>query len=125
LPNPSDFGIYSIYLVIIGFGVPLSILGLYDPMYKEYFDKNTLIKRYNIGYSAWNKKISNVAHDLNKILNNKNKIKILSNNSRNLGKKYFAKEKLLDDIYEVIHNNLTFEKSVKINHIIPKVFKTL
>lgn len=48
LPNPSDFGIFNIYSLIVGFGTPLSILGLYDAMFREYFEEDDFQYKYNV-----------------------------------------------------------------------------
>lgn len=48
LPNSSDFGIYSMYTTIIGFGTPLAVLGLYDAMFREYFEKEDLQYKYDV-----------------------------------------------------------------------------
>jgi O-antigen/teichoic acid export membrane protein len=48
LPDASDFGVYSMYSTIVGFGTPLAILGLYDAMFREYFEKEDLQYRYNV-----------------------------------------------------------------------------
>ncbi|WP_430884117.1 oligosaccharide flippase family protein [Fusibacter sp. JL216-2] len=48
LPDASDFGVYSMYTTVVGFGTPLAILGLYDAMFREYFEKEDLEYRYNV-----------------------------------------------------------------------------
>lgn len=48
LPNTSDFGVYSMYTTIIGFGAPLAILGLYDAMFREFFEKDDLEYRFDV-----------------------------------------------------------------------------
>lgn len=48
LPDASDFGVYSMYTTIVGFGTPLAILGLYDAMFREYFEKEDLQYRYDV-----------------------------------------------------------------------------
>lgn len=52
LPNPSDFGIFNIYSLIVGFGSPLAILGLYDAMFREYFEKDDFQYKYNVTTTA-------------------------------------------------------------------------
>ncbi len=52
LPNPSDFGIFNIYSLIVGFGTPLSILGLYDAMFREYFEEDDFQYKYNVTTTA-------------------------------------------------------------------------
>lgn len=37
LPNPSDFGIYSMFQTITGFGVPIALFGISDAVFREYF----------------------------------------------------------------------------------------
>jgi O-antigen/teichoic acid export membrane protein len=48
LPDASDFGVYSMYTTIVGFGTPLVVLGLYDAMFREYFEKDEMQYRYNV-----------------------------------------------------------------------------
>ncbi|MBF7097821.1 oligosaccharide flippase family protein [Alkalibacter mobilis] len=48
LPDASDFGVYSMYTTIVGFGTPLAILGLNDAMFREYYEKEDLEYRYNV-----------------------------------------------------------------------------
>lgn len=48
LPDASDFGVYSMYTTIVGFGTPLVVLGLNDAMFREYFEKDDLQYRYNV-----------------------------------------------------------------------------
>jgi O-antigen/teichoic acid export membrane protein len=48
LPDASDFGIYSMYATIVGFGTPFAVLGLYDAMFREYFEKDDLQYKYNV-----------------------------------------------------------------------------
>jgi O-antigen/teichoic acid export membrane protein len=48
LPDASDFGVYSMYTTIIGFGTPFAILGLYDAMFREYFEKDDQKYRYDV-----------------------------------------------------------------------------
>ena len=40
LPDTSAFGIFDMYNVIVGFATPLAILGLYDAMFREFFEKD-------------------------------------------------------------------------------------
>ena len=39
LPDTSSFGISDMYIVIVNFGINLSLLGIYDAMFREYFEK--------------------------------------------------------------------------------------
>lgn len=52
LPDASDFGVYSMYTTIVGFGTPLAILGLYDAMFREYFESDNIQYRYNVTTTA-------------------------------------------------------------------------
>ena len=52
LPNASDFGVYGMYNLIIGFGTPLVILGLNDAMFREYFEKEDQQYRYDVTTTA-------------------------------------------------------------------------
>lgn len=52
LKDPSDFGIYDMYNLIIGFGSPLAMLGMYDAMFREYFEKEDQQYRYNVTSTA-------------------------------------------------------------------------
>ena len=38
LNSPTAFGIYSTYITIIGFGTPLVVFGMYDAVFREYFE---------------------------------------------------------------------------------------
>lgn len=48
LPNTADFGIYDMYNLIIGFGTPFVILGLFDAMFREYFEKEDYQYRLDV-----------------------------------------------------------------------------
>ena len=48
LPNTSDFGIYNMFSLLVGFGTPFAILGLYDAMFRLYFEKEDQQYRYDI-----------------------------------------------------------------------------
>lgn len=48
LPNASDFGIYNMFSLLVGFGTPLAILGLYDAMFRQYFEKDNLQYKYDV-----------------------------------------------------------------------------
>ncbi len=48
LPDASDFGVYSMYTTIVGFGTPLAVLGLYDAMFRQYFEKDDQQYRYDV-----------------------------------------------------------------------------
>ncbi len=52
LTDPSDFGVYDMYNLIVGFGSPLAMLGIYDAMFREYFEKEDLAYRYNVTSTA-------------------------------------------------------------------------
>jgi O-antigen/teichoic acid export membrane protein len=52
LTNPSDFGVFDMYNLIIGFGTPLAVLGMYDAMFREYFEKDDQQYRYNVTATA-------------------------------------------------------------------------
>ena len=42
LPDTSSFGIFDMFNVIVGFASPLAILGLYDAMFREFFEKDDI-----------------------------------------------------------------------------------
>jgi O-antigen/teichoic acid export membrane protein len=48
LPNPASFGVYGIYTSVVGFGTPLAVMGLYDAMFREYFEKDSINYKYNV-----------------------------------------------------------------------------
>ncbi len=52
LTDPSDFGVYDMFNQIIGFGSPLIMLGMYDAMFREYFEKEDASYRYNVTTTA-------------------------------------------------------------------------
>lgn len=52
LTDPSDFGIYDMYNLIIGFGSPLAMLGMYDAMFREFFEKDDEQYRYDVTSTA-------------------------------------------------------------------------
>lgn len=52
LKDPSDFGVYDMYNLIIGFGSPLVMLGMYDAMFREYFEKEEQKYKYNVTTTA-------------------------------------------------------------------------
>ena len=52
LSDPSDFGVYDMYNTIVGFGSPLAMLGMYDAMFREYFEKDDQEYRYNVTTTA-------------------------------------------------------------------------
>jgi len=52
LSNPSDFGIYDMYNLIIGFGSPFVMLGMYDAMFREYFESDNKQYKYNVTSTA-------------------------------------------------------------------------
>lgn len=52
MPNPSDFGVFTMFMLIIGFGTPLAVLGLYDAMFREYFEKEDQEYRYRVTTTA-------------------------------------------------------------------------
>ena len=52
LSDPSDFGVYDMYNTIIGFGSPLAMLGMYDAMFREYFERDDQQYRYNVTATA-------------------------------------------------------------------------
>lgn len=52
LSDPSDFGVYDMYNLIVGFGSPLVMLGVYDAMFREYFEKDDQEYRYNVTSTA-------------------------------------------------------------------------
>jgi O-antigen/teichoic acid export membrane protein len=40
LISPADFGLYDIFMVIVGLSTSISMLGIQDAMFKEYYEKN-------------------------------------------------------------------------------------
>lgn len=40
LNSPTAYGIYTTYITIIGFGTPLVVFGMYDAVFREYFEFN-------------------------------------------------------------------------------------
>lgn len=48
LPDASDFGVYSMYTSIVGLGTPLAVLGLYDAMFRQYFENDDQQYRYDV-----------------------------------------------------------------------------
>jgi O-antigen/teichoic acid export membrane protein len=48
LPDTSAFGIFDMFSVIVGFATPLAILGLYDAMFREYFEKDDQQYKYDV-----------------------------------------------------------------------------
>lgn len=52
LKDPSDFGVYDMYNLIIGFGSPLVMLGMYDAMFREYFEKDDQEYQHNVTTTA-------------------------------------------------------------------------
>lgn len=48
LPDTSAFGIFDMFNVIVGFASPLAILGLYDAMFREFFEKDDIQYKYNV-----------------------------------------------------------------------------
>lgn len=52
LSDSSDFGVYDMYNLIVNFGSPLAMLGIYDAMFREYFEKDDQQYRYNVTVAA-------------------------------------------------------------------------
>jgi O-antigen/teichoic acid export membrane protein len=52
LSDPSDFGVFDMFNLIVGFGSPLVVLGMYDAMFREYFEKEDQEYRYNVTTTA-------------------------------------------------------------------------
>ncbi|MEN6590767.1 MAG: oligosaccharide flippase family protein [Fervidobacterium sp.] len=52
LPDTSAFGIFDMYNVIVGFATPLAVLGLYDAMFREFFEKDDQQYKYNVTATA-------------------------------------------------------------------------
>jgi len=52
LSDPSDYGVYDMYNTIIGFGSPLAMLGMYDAMFREYFEKEDQQYRFDVTSTA-------------------------------------------------------------------------
>lgn len=52
LPDTSAFGIFDMFSVIVGFATPLAILGLYDAMFREFFEKDDQQYKYDVTTTA-------------------------------------------------------------------------
>lgn len=52
LPNTEAFGIFDMFNLIIGFGTPLAVMGLYDAMFREYFEKDDQQYKYDVTTTA-------------------------------------------------------------------------
>lgn len=52
LSGPSDYGVYDMYTTIVGFGSPLAMLGMYDAMFREYFEKEDQQYKFNVTSTA-------------------------------------------------------------------------
>ncbi len=52
LTNPSDYGVFDMYNLIVSFGSSLAILGIYDAMFREYFEKDEQEYKYNVTCTA-------------------------------------------------------------------------
>ena len=52
LPNTSDFGNFDMFNLIMNFGSQIAILGMYDAMFREYFEKEEQQYRYNVTATA-------------------------------------------------------------------------
>lgn len=52
LKDPSDYGVFDMYQLIVSFGSPLAMLGLYDAMFREYFEKDDQEYKYNVTSTA-------------------------------------------------------------------------
>ncbi len=48
LPNTEAFGFFDMFNLIIGFGTPLAVMGLYDAMFREYFEKDDQQYKYDV-----------------------------------------------------------------------------
>lgn len=48
LPNSEAFGIFDMFTLIINFGAPLAVMGLYDAMFREYFEKDDQQYKYDV-----------------------------------------------------------------------------
>ncbi len=52
LTDPSDYAIYDLYSLIVSLGFPLVLLGVYDSMFREYFEKDDEKYKNNVAYTA-------------------------------------------------------------------------
>lgn len=52
LPDTSAFGIFDMFNVIVGFAAPLAVLGLYDAMFREFFEKEDQQYKYDVTTTA-------------------------------------------------------------------------
>lgn len=48
LPNTEDFGRFDLYNMIINFGSSFALLGLYDAMFREYFEKEDILYKKKV-----------------------------------------------------------------------------
>ncbi|MDO7975851.1 oligosaccharide flippase family protein [Oceanotoga teriensis] len=48
LPNTEAFGIFDMFTLIINFGAPLAVMGLYDAMFREYFEKEDQQYKFDV-----------------------------------------------------------------------------
>jgi O-antigen/teichoic acid export membrane protein len=46
--SPTEFGVYNLYNLLVGFGMPLAMLGLYVAMFREYFEKEDQQYKYDV-----------------------------------------------------------------------------
>ena len=52
LLDVSDYGVFNMYSLVIGFGTPFAILGLYDVMFREYFEKDDQQYKHDVTTTA-------------------------------------------------------------------------
>lgn len=52
LPNASDYGLYNMFSLLVGFGTPFAVLGLYDAMFRQYFEKDDQQYKYDVTTTA-------------------------------------------------------------------------
>lgn len=48
LPDASNYGVYSIFNLLIEFGTSFAVLGLYDAMFRQYFEKDSKQYKYDV-----------------------------------------------------------------------------
>jgi Membrane protein involved in the export of O-antigen and teichoic acid len=52
LPDTSDYAVFDMFSLILAFGTSLAVMGMYDAMFREYFEKEDQLFRYNVTTSA-------------------------------------------------------------------------
>jgi O-antigen/teichoic acid export membrane protein len=53
LPNTSDYGIFDLFYLITYFGISLAYLGLYNSIFREFFERDEHIYKYDVMTTAF------------------------------------------------------------------------